>query len=415
VTTENDAFGQRLAVRKKGRFWKTLGMLTAFVGVAAGGYLTLTHNGRIISSTTKDAIQTAYQVRKNPDLIFQNAGGDHVNILLIGRDTNWKIGKVYDPKTKTYRPYQVKDTTTAARSDTMIIVSLDKVKNTIRMVSLPRDAKVYIPAEGDDSGVHKLNAAHAFGGPELLLRTLKEELGITIQHYAVIKFEGFKALIDQVGGVDVQVDGALKKDRNGKLYRGDIKYDDNWGNLHIDLKPGMQVLDGQQAHNYVRFRMDLEGDPGRIRRQQQVMRALAKKIMKAPPLQIPGLIKEVRKQFETSLSDEEIGSAAMYARGIGDAAKIQPLTLFGSYGRRGSVILNRKKNKKLLATIFGPTFNEEKYLQRSPGTNGDEIGATNDTNPGARAVMIEAGLIDPTDKPDDASDVTKVPVRTERS
>jgi hypothetical protein len=63
----------------------------------------------------------------------------------------------------------------------------------------------------------------------------------------VIKFEGFKKLIDQVGGITVNVEGALKRDhRTGKLYRGNLKYDDNWGNLHIDLKPGMQNSTGNR-------------------------------------------------------------------------------------------------------------------------------------------------------------------------
>jgi LCP family protein required for cell wall assembly len=398
VTTENDAFGQRLSTRKRGRFWRGFGMTAAVLALGLGGYLGLTKNGRDIRALVTEGVATGLEVRRNPNLIFDNAGGDHVNILLIGRDTNWKETRVLDPKTGKMVRWHVKDTS-KARSDTMIIVSLDKAKKTIRMISLPRDARVYIPENDVETGVNKLNAAHSFGGPELLLRTLDEELGLKIQHYAVIKFEGFKALIDQVGGIEVNVDGALKRDRNGKLYRGDIDYDDNYGNLHIHLKPGLQTLDGLQAHNYVRFRMDLESDPGRIRRQQQVMRALAKKIMNQPPYKIPGLVKEVRNQFETSLSDEEVGSAALFAKNLGDPGKIQPLTLFGTYGRRGSVILNKPKNKKLLSYIFGPTFDPDRFLERSPFTrNGDEIGSANDTNPGTQQLLIEAGLIEPKTK-----------------
>jgi LCP family protein required for cell wall assembly len=263
------------------------------------------------------------------------------------------------------------------------------------MVSLPRDAMVRLAS--NDVGVRrtKLNAAHAYGGPELLMRTLHDELGITIHHYAVIKFEGFKKLIDQVGGITVNVDGALKRDRRtGKLYRGNMKYDDNWGNLHIDLKPGVQKLNGEQAHNYVRFRMDLEGDPGRIRRQQTVMRALAKQIMQASPFAIPGLVKEVRRQFETDLTDDQIGSMAGFAKSIGDPAKIQPLTLFGAYGHRGSVILNKPLNQKLLTAVLGPTFDSDKFLHRSPYTEtGNEIGSANNASPAALAVLREAGLL----------------------
>jgi hypothetical protein len=124
------------------------------------------------------------------------------------------------------------------------------------------------------------------------------------------------------------------------------------------------------------------------------MRALAKQIMHASPFVIPGLVKEVRRQFETDLTDEQIGSMAAFARSMGDSSKIQPLTLFGGYGRRGSVILNKPMNEKLLTTILGPTFNADKFLHRSPYTEtGDEIGSSNNASPAAIAVLREAGLI----------------------
>jgi LCP family protein required for cell wall assembly len=398
LATQPEVFEERLNDDKKtkrGRFWRGLAVLLLLLAAGGGAYATLTKHGRDTAQMVRQGVAMGIAMQTNPALIFQQVGSNHVNVLLIGRDVNWKPSKVYDPKTKTYRPFHVHDESAQARSDTMIVVSLDKSRNTIRMVSLPRDAMVRLAS--NDVGVRrtKLNAAHAYGGPELLMRTLHDELGITIHHYAVIKFEGFKKLIDQVGGITVNVDGALKRDRRtGKLYRGNLKYDDNWGNLHIDLKPGVQKLNGEQAHNYVRFRMDLEGDPGRIRRQQTVLRALAKQIMQASPFAIPGLVKEVRRQFETDLTDDQIGSMAGFAKSIGDPAKIQPLTLFGAYGRRGSVILNKPLNQKLLATILGPTFDSEKFLHRSPYTEtGTEIGSSNNESPAARAVLREAGLL----------------------
>jgi LCP family protein required for cell wall assembly len=395
---EPEVFEEQLASDKRARwrrFWRGLGLVALLTTAAGGAYATFTQHGRDTTKMLSQGIAMATTMKTNPNLIFDQVGSDHVNILLIGRDVNWKPAKVYDPKTKTYRPFHVHDKDAKARSDTMIVVSLNKARKIIRMVSLPRDAMVRLSS--NDFGVRrtKLNAAHAYGGPQLLMRTLHDELGLTIHHYAVIKFEGFKKLIDQVGGVTVNVDGALKRDRRtGKLYRGHMKYDDNWGNLHIDLQPGVQKLDGEQAHNYVRFRMDLEGDPGRIRRQQTVMRALAKEIMQASPFAIPGLVKEVRRQFETDLTDEQIGSMAAFAKSVGDSSKIQPLTLFGAYGRRGSVILNKPLNEKLMATIFGSTFNPDRFLQRSPYTEtGDEIGSSNNASPAAVAVLREAGII----------------------
>ena len=369
--------------------WIGVVMLLILGGALA--YLKLTPHGKETEQTLGPMVSAAWQAQQDPDLLFKESHSDVVNILLIGRDVNWEIKKVYDPSRKIWAKVQVPDETSPARSDTMLIVSLDKNRRVIHMVSLPRDARVRMPKNKFGVRRAKLNAAHAYGGPEMLVKTLHDELGITIHHYAVIRFEGFKKLIDEVGGVDVDVIGALKRDGT----RGRLKYDDNWGNLHIDLQPGKQTLNGEQAHNYVRFRMDLEGDPGRIKRQQQVMRALAKQLTQQDVWKIPTLIQEIQKQFKTDegFSLAQIASAAGFAKGIGDASKIQPLTLFGIYGDRGSLILNEPKNKKLLHYIFGPTFNEANFLQRSPSTQNDEMGEENNSSPGAKAILRQAGII----------------------
>ena len=396
VRSGNDIFEQQLKQRKRGSKWRWLGwsVLTLVAGTTA--FATLTPQGRDAAGLLTKYAPAVLSARQDPDLLFTNVGGDHVNILLIGRDEDWKPKNVYDPKTKTYRPFRAHDENAAARSDTMIVLSLDKTRKTIRMISLPRDAMVNLPTNPEGVGRAKLNAAHSHGGPAMLIRTLHDELGLTIHRHAVMKFSGFKKLIDQVGGVDVDVIGALKKDRRtGKEYRGNIDYKDEWGMWEVHLKPGMQHLDGEQAHGYVRFRIDREGDPGRIRRQQQVMRALAKKLMTAPITRMAPLINEVRQQFITDLDDNELAATAFFAKNVGDPSKIQPLTLFASYAGDGSsLILNRPKNEKLLTAIFGPTFDARNFLVRSPETKRDDVGPANNASPEALAVLREAGIID---------------------
>jgi LCP family protein required for cell wall assembly len=372
-------------------FWKWTGIFSLVAIAGLLGYFTLTSHGRATGRLIGEFGPAVMAAKTNPNLIFDRTGSDVVNILLIGRDVNWVQKKVYDPTRKIWARMQVPDETTPARSDTMLIMSLDRVRKTIHMVSLPRDARVHMPE--NKYGVHraKLNAAHAYGGPEMLVQAIHDDLGITIHHYAVIRFEGFKKLIDQVGGVEVDVIGALHRDGT----RGRLKYDDNWGNLHIDLQPGKQVLNGEQAHNYVRFRMDLEGDPGRIKRQQQVMRALAKKLASQPFWNLAPLVQEIRQQFKTDSGFDaaQMASAADFAKSLGDPSKMQPLTLFGVYGTRGSLILNESKNKKLLRYIFGPTFNEDNFLQNSPSTEKDEMGEENNSSPGAKAILRKAGIL----------------------
>ena len=397
------------APRKKGLFWRALAVVLVVLAGLSAAYLKFTPHGRDTAEMISSATTMLVTAKTDPNLIFEDVGGDHVNVLLIGRDVNYK--PVYDKKGRNI--WHKPESNDNARSDSMIVVTLDKNRNVIRMVSLPRDAIVHLPPNDFHVRKAKLNAAHAYGGPPLLIKTLHDELGLTIHRYAVIKFDGFKKLIDEVGGVEVKVEGALKHDRaTGKLYRGNLDYDDNWGNLHIHLKPGLQRLNGEQAHNYVRFREDLEGDPGRIRRQQGVMRALAKTIMQEPIYKIPGLVKEVKRQFQTDMSDSEIASMADFAKSVGDAAKIQPLTLFGTFNTRGSLTLNKPKNEKLLSYVFGPTFDSANFLNRSPSTNTDEIGPTNDANPAAMKILREAGVVDAKDPMPEGFTAT-VPVKNE--
>ena len=276
--------------KKRGRFWKGLGLVVALGLGGSGLYLTQTSHGRQFVKEAGElapVIGDAYTVRQNPGLLFDQSRSDIVNILLVGRDADYK--PVYDKRGRNVA--HAVDKGAHARSDTMIIVSLDRVRKTIRMVSLPRDTLINLPdTTGEELGVEKLNAAHSYGGVPFLRQTLHDELGITIHHYAVIRFDGFKKVIDRVGGVYVDVLGALKRDGT----RGPLKYEDKWGGWKVDLKPGKQWLNGEQAHGYVRFRMDIEGDPGRIQRQQSVMRDLARRLKEVSFMQLPGVIKEIR-------------------------------------------------------------------------------------------------------------------------
>lgn len=395
-----DAFAAQLNNKKpraKRSWLKAIGLFVLVLLTGAGIYLTQTQQGRATWDIVKDAPKLV-EVHQNPNLIFDNVNSNIVNILLIGRDVNYKIiFKNGKPIAHTY------DEDTPARSDTMILLSLDKTRGTMRMISFPRDALVRMPPNKYDVGVTKLNAAHAYGGPEMLIQALHNSLGITVHRHAVVRFEGFKAIIDKVGGINVDVIGALHRDGT----RGDLVYDDNWANLHINLKPGMQHLNGTQAHNYVRFRMDIEGDPGRIRRQQQVMRALGKKLTHQPILKIPGLVQEVRRQFTTDMTDQEIASAAFFAKSLGNSVKIDPVTLFGVYTRKGSITLNRSKNIKLLSYVLGGTFDPSVFLSNSPSTERDELGPENDSSPGAQELLRAAGVLEPSSDPSDSKSLSK--------
>ncbi|MCX7777628.1 MAG: LCP family protein, partial [Armatimonadetes bacterium] len=195
----------------------------------------------------------------SPDLIF--AGRDRVNILLIGRDVDRDRYRRILP--------------THGRADTIIVVSLCRSERKAYILSIPRDTAVLI----NGHGLQKINAAHSFGGPELLVEVLRDQLCIGIDYYARTSFEGFKKIVDAVGGVWLYVEK-------------DMNYDDNWGNLHIHLKKGWQWLDGEKAHQYVRFRHDAEGDIGRTKRQRKFLEALAVRLTSPSVLpRLPSIIR----------------------------------------------------------------------------------------------------------------------------
>lgn len=391
---EQDIFGQQLNNKKKGRFWKGLGVVLLVCASAGLGVANFTPQGRDATAIFREFAGPIYEVQKNPDLLFDEVGQNHVNILVIGQDRNWKQGQVLDPSTGKMRPYQVEDTETRPRSDTMIVCSLDKDTGTMRLISIPRDTAVrYLDFDGARHPRRrretvKLNSVYSEPrGEELLIKVMHDEFGLRIDRVAKVKLDGFTKLIDRVGGLEINVEGARFGHKRTRM-----KYEDKWGGWKVDLEPGMQLLNGEQAHGYVRYRMDNEGDPGRVRRQQQVMRALAKKMINVGPLELPGLVTELQKLFVTSMSNEELVSAAKFAHGLGDPSKITPLTPYGIYAPNGDITLNKPENLKLFAAIFGSSFNPKNFLVLSPETKSDDIGQRNNDNPAALVILREAGL-----------------------
>ncbi|OPZ84982.1 MAG: Regulatory protein MsrR [bacterium ADurb.Bin429] len=187
-------------------------------------------------------------------------GRERVNILVLGVDVSF-------------------DNAGAARTDTIKFVSIDLKKPSISVLSIPRDTWVEIP--GHHAG--RINGAYQLGGHGLAERfalakatvsgLLSELTGeeVPIDHYVRIQTDSFVKIIDAIGGVHVDVEKRMK-------------YDDPSQDLHIDLHPGPQFLDGYNAMCYARFRMDWEGDYGRIRRQDQLMQALVEEV-KTPEAQ----------------------------------------------------------------------------------------------------------------------------------
>ena len=178
------------------------------------------------------------------------------------------------------------------RSDTLMIASIDPKTNQASLLSVPRDTRVKIKGHGFD----KINAAYAYGKERLSQDTVENLLGVSIDHYIIINTKSFKKIIDAIGGIDIDVPKRMH-------------YEDPWdddGGLIIDFQPGMQHMDGAKAVTYVRYR-DEEGDLGRIRRQQDFVRACMEKIVSPAIIpKLPAVIKEVMDSIETDLSFRQL-------------------------------------------------------------------------------------------------------------
>lgn len=190
------------------------------------------------------------------------------------------------------------------RSDTLFVLTIDTKTKEVAMLSIPRDTRIKIPGKSWD----KINHAYAFGGHKLTQQAVEGLLGIKIDHHIMIDIAGFKKIIDAIGGVTIDVEK--------RMYYTD-PYDDD-GGLVIDLRPGVQHMDGRTAIQYVRYR-DEEGDIGRVERQQKFLKAVMNEVATPSVLtKIPGIIKEVSSVVKSDMSASEMLSLAKI---LNDASK----------------------------------------------------------------------------------------------
>lgn len=203
-------------------------------------------------------------------------GNRTLNILCLGIDHN------YDEKGMPF--------SSGARSDTVFVISVDSNGEQVNMLSIPRDTWVNIPGYGFE----KINAAYALGDISLAKKVIGNFLGVEMDHYVVIRVKAAEELVNALGGLEIDVEK-------------DMDYDDNWGNLHVHLRKGPQVLSGKDAVGYARFRYDEEGDWGRMRRQQQVINTVIKEVKKPANLtKLDKIGKIIHENVDTDLTAAQI-------------------------------------------------------------------------------------------------------------
>lgn len=223
---------------------QAIGLGLVFVVAVAGGIALMTHKN-FIAVLTSPVVQTPQQV----------FGKNNLLVLVEGLD--------YD-----YNP-QDQESSAHSRSDVIWAVNMDFGTNKIYKLSVPRDMDAILP-NGKEA---KINQAQSDGGVAEARSVIAKFLGVPgFDRYILLRAETTTDLINAVGGVDVNVQNSDPADKSM------MSYDDSWGHLHIHLKPGLQHLSGDQAVGYMRFRHDFCGDPCRIKRQDQVLKALVARL-----------------------------------------------------------------------------------------------------------------------------------------
>lgn len=243
------------------------------------------------------------EVPNDQESFFSNAlpqkwsGHDRVTILVLGID-------------------QRCDEEGPTRTDTMMLLTMDPVGLSAAALSLPRDLWVEIPS----FGVDRINQAHFLGeiydypggGPALAVETVESTLGVDIDYFATVNFDAFVELVDEIGGIEVEVVEEIDDDSYPDRCYG---YDP----FYIDA--GVHQLDGQSALKYARTRATFGGDVDRATRQQLVVMAVRDKILRIdmiPQLltRAPELWRIFQDNVATDLSLNEIIELALLAQDI---------------------------------------------------------------------------------------------------
>ena len=268
------ARGAGSALRRPGRGWRIalLSVLAIFLVLTlATGGLALWVRHSIASGIEFIADPFAGIPARAPQQKVAAGEEPAVNILVLGTDS----------RTSASDPSQWKEG--AQRTDAIMIVQVSGDRKTVSVMSIPRDSWVEIPGHGQG----KINAAYSYGGPSLTIHTVENLTGIHIDHFAVANFESFVALIDEIGGVRINL--KTPQTLAGK-----------------ELGAGAQVLDGQQALAYTRERSSLpNGDFDRVKRQQTWMRSIVSRVLTNGTLSSPTALYSFLKTASRTVAVDE--------------------------------------------------------------------------------------------------------------
>lgn len=271
-----------------------------------------------------------YAKKHNPNMKVEKFNGPvkndgKISILLLGADKS-DGGK--------------------SRTDSIMVAQYDYIHKKMKVVSVMRDTYAKIPGYRD----YKINAAYSLGGAELLRKALVENYGINPEYYAVVDFEGFEKMVDELAPNGVPID--VEKDMSELI--------------GVSLKKGQNNLNGKELLGYARFRHDAEGDFGRVRRQQQVIQALKQEMTKPGAIfKLPKVAGILRGYLNTDIPDSALIQTGMNFGIRGDKdVKTLTVPIKGTYQdiqtpESGSALeVDKPANKKAIQDFLNDNSND---------------------------------------------------------
>lgn len=230
----------------------------------------------------RNQVYTEYTPQEKEGVDYKEVEGV-TNVLLIGTD-----GRTLDE---------------AARSDTIVIATLDSNNKVVKLTSIMRDTLVNIPGYGQQ----KINAAYAIGaaedgaqgGAKLLMETIRDTFEIDLQKYIIVNFWGFETIIDEIGGIEADIQDYEIEELN--KYIGDT----TGSKAELITNTGVQTLNGAQALSYSRIRKVGNGSYERTERQRKVLSQVAGKLKDVSPLKYMSIANSLAKQVNTNIDIPE--------------------------------------------------------------------------------------------------------------
>ena len=315
-------------VKKKHRLLKVIIILVILLAIGGvGGYFLWQH----LIGSAYDKMTYKEAKEYSSTLLTEN---EVTNILLLGNDS--------------------RDNASDGRTDSIILLTINRAQKKIYLTSFLRDIKIDIPGKG----INRLNQSYAFGGPELVMKTLSDSFDIKISRYMLVNFQAFAKLADAVGGVDLEVTAEEVDYINAYLWEyNDINGDDIHKDNFPDGTSGLLHLNGPQALAYCRNRY-IGTDFERSNRQKKVITAIVKKLPQTMVTNFNGIMDGLFPSLTTSLTKDDCYELSSLLVNLKDMEIVQSTVpqdhtwKYEKYNEMDLISIDFDANKKYLKTIM---------------------------------------------------------------